>query len=436
MAKVTHRRVLFIALPIVLSNITVPLLGLVDTGVVGQLGRAEPIGAVGLGALILSSIYWVFGFLRMGVTGLVAQALGARDHPEMAALLWRGLIIGFAAGLCFIALQYPLFAAGFALSPAGGEVEDLARDYMGIRIWSAPAAIAGYAITGWLIGSERTRAVLILQLWINGVNIALDFLFVPGLGWGVGGVAWATFIAEWSGLGLGLWLCRDGLRGPCARILDRARLRHMAVVNGDILIRSVLLQGVMVSFLMWGAGFGDVNLAANQVLLQFFYVTAHGLDGFAFATETLVGQAIGARNRTALRQSLITVAQWAVGLSVLMAVGFWFAGPMVIDLLTNAPDVRDVARTLLPWVVLAPIAGVGAWILDGVFIGATATRDMRNMMIVSVLVYVVCAFGFMALWGNHGLWLALLVCLIVRGLTLALRYPALVADVSSPTDHG
>ena len=231
-APVTYRRVLAIAGPIVLSNATIPILGAVDTAVIGQLGRAAPIGAVGLGAVILTTIYWIFGFLRMGTTGLVAQARGAGDTSETGALLMRGLIIAFAAGLVFVAGQAAVFWAAFRLAPASAEVEALARSYLAIRIWGAPATIALYALTGWLIAMERTRGVLVLQLAMNGLNVVLSVTFVLELGWGVPGVAAATLIAEWAGLVLGLWLCRSAFAGnrwrDWARVLDPARLRRMA----------------------------------------------------------------------------------------------------------------------------------------------------------------------------------------------------------------
>jgi MATE family multidrug resistance protein len=280
------------------SNATVPLLGIVDTAVVGQLGDPVPIGAVGLGAIILSSVYWVFGFLRMGTVGLAAQALGARDEAEVAALLTRVLMIGFGAGLAMILLQVPIIAAALWLSPASAEVEALVRTYISIRIFSAPAAIAIYGITGWLIAQERTGAVLALQLVQNGLNIVLSVVLVLGLDFGVAGVAWATFVAEWAGLALGLWLCRRAFGVPAwrdwARVFDGAKLWRMAAVNVDILIRSLLLMAGFTSFLFFAADFGDVTLAANQVLIQFVYITAYAMDGFAFAAEALVGHAMGA----------------------------------------------------------------------------------------------------------------------------------------------
>jgi multidrug resistance protein, MATE family len=428
----THARVLRIALPIVISNATVPILGAVDTAVVGQLGQAAPIGAVGLGAIILTGLYWIFGFLRMGTTGLTSQAIGAGDRVEADALLTRALLIAFAAGGAIILLQWPLFAGAFFLAPASDEVEALARDYMAIRVWSAPALIALYGITGWLIAAERTRAVLVIQVVMNGMNIVLDLWFVLGLGWGVPGVAVATFLAEWSGFAVGLWFCRDAiLRGhwkDWPRVFDAVRLRRMAGVNGDILIRSLLLQGIFVSFLFLGAGFGDVPLAANQVLLQFLNITAYAMDGFAFGAETLVGQAMGARRRAALRRAAWLSSLWGLGTGVGLALFFALAGPAIVDVMTTAEPVREAARAYLPWVVLAPLIGAAPWMLDGIFIGATRTRDMRNMMAVSAAVYVAAVLVLMPVLGNHGLWAALIVSFVARGLTLWLRYPALEAE--------
>lgn len=425
----THGRVLKIALPIMLATVTVPILGVVDTGVVGQIPRPEPIAAVGVGAIILSAIYWIFGFLRMGTTGLTSQAAGQGNEAEVAALLTRALMIGLAGGLGIILLQPLIFRAAFALSPASEEVETLARSYMQIRIWSAPAAIAVYGITGWLIAQERGRAVLALQLWMNGVNIGLDVLFVLGLGWGVDGVAQATFLAEWSGFAMGLWLCRAAFGHPSwrdwARVFDRVRLRRMAVVNSDILIRSMLLQAVFVSFLLFGGRFGNTTLAANQVLFQFVYVTGYALDGFAFAAEALVGRAFGQGATARVRRAALLTGFWGLVLVALLALVFLTAGPSIIDTMAKDEGVRAAARSFLPWMVLAPLTGVASWMLDGVFIGATRTGDMRNMMAISTALYFAAVFALSPLMGNHGLWLALHISFIARGLTLLARYPAL-----------
>lgn len=437
----SHRRVLAIALPIVLSNATIPLLGLVDTGVVGQLGRPEPIGAVGIGAVILTSIYWVFGFLRMGTSGMVAQSHGAGDGAEVGAHLLRALAIGGGAGAVFILAQQPLFWAAFRLAPASPEVEALARDYLVVRIWGAPATIALYAITGWLIAIERTRAVLALQLVQNGLNVALDLWFVLGLDLGVGGVAAATLISEWAGLALGLALARPALAQAlagarsAAGLLARDKLARLARVNGDILIRSVLLQASFTTFLFLGAAQGDVTLAANQVLVQFLGVTAFALDGFAFAAESLVGQAVGAGRPAELRRAASLTAQWGVLGAALLGLVFWLAGGAIIDLLTTAPEVRAEARHYLVWMGAAPLIGIASWMFDGIFIGATLTREMRIAMLQSVACYALALLALPPLMGNHGLWAALMVLNAARGLTMARLYPraeAAAARAASP----
>ena len=433
---ITHRRVLSIALPIVISNATVPILGAVDTGVIGQLGGAAPIGAVGIGAIILGALYWIFGFLRMGTVGLTSQALGGGDAQEVRALFFRSIGIGVLAGMAFITFQIPIFAGAFWIAPASAEVEDLARAYMSIRVWSAPAAIAIYGLSGWLIAQERTRAVLMVQLFMNVTNIILDFWFVLGLGLGVEGVAVATLIAEWSGLGLGLYLCRQVFRGLALslwqQIVNRRRLIHMMQVNGDILIRSVLLQAGFVSFLFFGAELGDVTLAANQVLLQFVYLASYAMDGFVFAAESLVGQAMGARAVAQLRRGASVTAVWAFGSALVLAAGFWIVGPFVIDVMAKDPAVQEAARLYLPHMVAAPLLGALAWMLDGVFIGATRTQDMRNMMILSFLGYCGLVLLLLPSFGNHGLWMAMNGFFILRGVSLAFRYPALERVAAAP----
>ena len=427
--EITHRRVLNVAIPIVISNATYPILGLVDTGVVGQLGEAAPIGAVGIGAIILSGFYWMFGFLRMGTSGLVAQARGAGDAPETGAILMRGIIIGITAGLLMFLLQVPLFWGAFQIAPATAEVEGLANSYMSIRVWGAPASIALYAITGWLIAMERTRAVLLLQLWMNGLNIVLDLWFVLELDMGVEGVATATIIAEWSGLALGLWLCLAAFGGDqwrdWGRIFDRIKVRRMMVVSGDIMLRSMLLKASFMTFLFIGAGMGNITLAANQILMQFVEITAYALDGFAFAAEAMVGSALGAKNRAALRRAAILSSQWALVGAVILTLTFAVFGPAIIKLMTTAPDVRIEAKVYLWWMIIFPLIGLPSWMFDGIFIGATHTRDMRVAMLQSTVVYVAILFVLVPIMGNHGLWLSLMIFDLVRALTLWRYYPAL-----------
>jgi MATE family multidrug resistance protein len=432
MTTITHARVAKIALPVVVSNATVPLLGAVDTAVIGQLGQAAPLGAVGLGAVVLATLYWAFGFLRMSTSGLAAQAMGSGDRPEGSAVLLRALLVAVAAGLVLIAAQGLLFHAAFALAPASAEVEGLAQTYLSIRIWGAPATIALYALTGWLVGVERTRGILILQLWQNGLNIALDLWFVLGLGWGIEGVAVATLIAEVTGLMLALWLARDALtpavlRAGMARLWDRAALGRMFTASRDIMGRTILLQLSFTTFVFLGARFGDVTLAANQVLMQFLEITAYALDGFAIAAETLVGQAMGARAGADLRRSGRVCMQWGFGGAAILALAFGGLGGPIIDLMTTAPDVRIEARDYLWWLAAAPLIGVASWIYDGIFIGALQTREMLRTMLISVVLYVAALAVLIPMMGNHGLWLALMVLNVARGITMWRAYPKVLA---------
>ncbi len=426
--EISYKHLLRIAAPIVISNATVPLLGVVDVAVIGQIGLAAPLGAVGLGAVILTTLYWIFGFLRMSTSGLAAQAHGAGDLAERAAVLLRALLIGAAAGLGLILLQTPLFWAAFTIAPASEAVEGFARHYLGIRIWGAPATIMLYALTGWLIALGRTGAVLVLQVVQNGLNVALNLWFVLGLGWGVGGVATATLMAEWAGLALGLWLVRDGfgtvLRAAWARVFHASALRAMFRASRDIMGRSVLLQLSFTSFVFLGARFGDVTLAANHVLMQFLELTAYALDGFAFAAEALVGQAIGAQAWTQARRAKRIALHCGFAGAAVLAVLFAMFGGQIIALMTTAADVRAEAWLYLPWLVAAPLVGVASWILDGVFIGALLTTAMLRAMAIAVAVYASSLLLLIPLAGNHGLWAGLMLLNLLRALTLWRALPA------------
>jgi MATE family multidrug resistance protein len=319
------------------------------------------------------------------------------------------------------------------LSPASAEVESLARDYLQIRIWTAPVAIAVYAITGWLVAMERTTGVFWVQLVMNGLNILLDLWFVLGLGWGVEGVAIATVIAEISGAALGLWLCRDAFdhlewRNP-KRVFDRARLIRMGLLNVDILIRSALLMGIFSSFVFLGADFGDVTLAANEVLIQFTYIVAYAMDGFAFAAEALIARAVGRRDVQRLRTSALMCSFWGAVTCASMALFFAVGGHWLIDFMAKSAEVQADARNYLPWMIAAPIVGCASWMLDGIFIGATRGSDMRNMMIVSTAIYILAVLLLIPMFGNHGLWAALLISFAARGVTLGWRYPALERSI-------
>jgi len=434
MDQLTHRRVIRIALPVVISNATIPILGAVDTGVVGQMGEAAPIGAVGIGAIVMTSVFWLFGFLRMGTTGMTAQAIGAGDATEARSLLFRTFAIGLCLGLVLIVLQYPIIEAGIWLSQGSAEVDSLAKAYMQIRIWSAPFVVATYSIMGWLVGYERTGTVLVLQLVMNGLNIILNFIFVLGFGWGVPGVAIAIVISEITGFLLAIWLVRAAFRKPwpdLQAVFAQDKLVLLASINSDIMIRSFILMVSFMSFTMLSSRFDDVTLAANQVLIQFLHISAYGLDGFAFAAETLVGQAAGAKDRHRLRRAVYITSLWGMAVGAFVALVFALGGWPFIQLMTTSEEVRLAAWAFLPWMILAPFLGGPSWMLDGIFIGATRGRDMRNMMIVSAAIYAIALAALIPVLGNHGLWAALIIFFVARGVTLGLRYPALERDVTA-----
>ena len=431
--KITHQRVLTIAVPILISNSTIPILGAVDTAVIGQLGDPSALGAVGIGAIIITAIYWIFGFLRMGTVGLTSQAFGAKDNAEVDAMLGRCLIIGFVAGLIIILVHSIIFKFALYMSPASPEVEGFASSYMGIRIYSAPAAISLFGITGWLIALERTKSILIIQLLMNSLNVFLDILFVSYFEWEIEGVAYASLIAEWSGLIAGLYFCRDRLIAKgffyLPRVFNKIRLANMISINSDILFRSLLLEIAIISFLFIGSDFGDVALASNHILIQFLHIVSYALDGFAHAAETLVGQSVGARNRKSFRRAAILTTAWAGAMAIVFVLIFWCFGGSLIDIMTVSPDVRAETRVYLHFLAILPLIVLFAYMLDGIFIGATRTRDMRNMMFISFVGYLIVLVLFVPSLGNNGLWLGLIVLYILRAVTLAFKYPALEASI-------
>jgi len=350
---ITHRRVLAIAVPIMLSNVSTPLLGAVDTAIVGRLPDPAYIGAVALGALVFSFVFWAFGFLRMGTTGLTAQALGAGDADELRAALGRSLILGVGIGAALVALQWPIGQAAFALLEGGQQVEALARQYYDVRIWAAPATLVNYSLLVWFIGLGRAKIALLLQLVLNVTNMALDALFVLMLGLGVAGVAWGTLIAECVAAVLGLAIAarqlrRFGGRWQRSRVLERVALARTLAVNRDILIRSAALIVVFTWFVSNGARQGEVVLAANAVLMHFITVSAYFLDGIAFAAEALVGRAIGARDRAALLRTIRLTTVWAAAVAALASALLLVSGPWLVELFTVDMVTRESARLYLP----------------------------------------------------------------------------------------
>jgi MATE family multidrug resistance protein len=415
------------------SNVTTPLLGLVDTAVVGRLPEPAYIGAVALGSLIFTFLFWGLGFLRMATTGLTAQALGAGDRNEVRASLGRSLLLAVGLGLLLLLLQWPIATLAFALLEGSPGVESLARSYFTVRIWAAPATLVNYALLGWFIGLGRTRTALVLQLVLNLANMVLDVGFVLGLGWGVRGVACGTVLAEILAALVGLMfagraLAELGSSWRGAGVFEVQRLKRTLGVNGDIMIRTLALISAFAWFLAQGARAGDVVLAANSILMQFIGVAAFFLDALAFAAESLVGRAVGAGRRADLRAAARSTTEIAALLALLVVGIFALLGKPVVALLTVDEAARAAALEYLPWAVLAPLAGVWAFQLDGIFIGATRTRDMRNAMLLALGIFL-AAWWALAPFGNHGLWAAFYVHYAARTLTLLARYPRLVRSL-------
>lgn len=436
---VTHGAVLRLAGPIVLSNISTPLLGLADMVVIGRIPDPAALGAIALGATIFNFVYWGFGFLRMGTTGLTAQAMGARDGEEVSANLGRALIVAAVIGFCLIAFQWPIAFIAFALLKGSAEVQAMAHDFFAIRIWSAPFTLANFALLGWFIGRQRANTALVLQVFMNGLNIVLNVTFVAGLGWAVKGVAAGTLIAEIAAACLGAALAWRDLKGiggagrwARARLLDPVRLARMIAVNRDIMLRTFCLIFAFAFFTAQGARAGDVTLAANAVLGQFIALAAFLLDAFCSATEALVGEAVGARNRRTLERAVWLASIWAGGVALALSVFTYLAGPLLIDALTASPEVRLAARIYLPWAALIPIVAVWCFLLDGIFIGATRTAEMRNAMAVALPIFLIAWWFLAASYGNHGLWAALTIFYFARAATLLPFYGAVRRVTLSP----
>ncbi len=431
--EITLARVGGIALPVVLSNATVPLQGAIDTAIVGNLGEAHLIAAVGIGATVISLMFGGLNFLQIGCSGLTAQALGAGRPERVLNTLLRTFFIAGVIAALLVLLKVPLRNLGLALFEGSEAAEAEAATYIDIRLWAAPAELGILTLVGWFAGQEMTRRLFEMQLVTSVANIALNVLLVFGLGMEVDGVALGTAIAVWTGFGYGLWrvmerrraIAPPGWFADWGRILSREELVRVMSLNRDIFIRTILLIGSITWMARLGSLQGDVILAANSVLMQFLHVATNALDGFAMAAETLVGQALGARSRARLRRAVVVSTVAAFGLAAAFSlIATLGAGP-VIRLLTNVEEVRAAALTYYGWATMAPLAGVLAFQLDGVFVGATEARRMRNAMVLSAAVYFPASWLMAEHWGNHGIWAALIGLYALRAATLAVAYPAL-----------
>lgn len=423
-----HLRVWRLAWPIVLSNVTVPLVGAVDTAIVGHLDGAHLIGGVALGTLIFNYIYWGVGFLRMGTTGIVAQARGAGDAAGARDALIRALVLAVGFGLLCLLLRRLAADFAFTLLSGSPEVEDAARRYFLVRVWAAPAAMCNIAILGCLFGLQAMRSGLLHQFAINLTNIALSLWFVLGLGWGLEGVAQATVAGQYAGLAVGVVLVLRALPPSAVpvrirAVLDRGPLKAMMAVNADIFIRTVCVLTATAFLMNASARLGDAVLAANAVLLVFHTIVAYGLDAYAHAAEALVGEAVGARSRDRLRAAVRYSSLWAVALAAMFSVALFGLGGVLIDLLTDIESVRLEARAYLPWAAALSVISVASFQLDGIFIGATRSAEMRNAMIVSLAGFMLIGSWLAGALENHGLWLAYAIFMVLRAVTLAAYYP-------------
>ena len=433
-----YRRVIGLAWPFILANAAVPLLGLVDTAVIGNLGSAQDLGAIAFGALIFSFVYWGFGFLRMGTTGFVAQAAGASDFLEVRAVLGRSLLLAVGLGCLLIVLQLPVQWLAFSFLSGSNDVEQMAALYFSIRIWGAPATLIGFVGTGFLVGIGRSKILLGLQLFLNGLNILLDILLAGVLGLGAAGIALGTVISEWCAVLLGAVLLHRVLLEmspagesfwPLGKILDQKKLAQSLAANLDIMIRTLLLVFSFAFFTNQGARFGDIALAANHILLQIISFSAFFLDGFAFAAEGLVGRAFGAGDSLQFMNAVRRTSVLAAISAVVLASIVLLSGADLISALTDLPAVRLAASNLTYLAAIYILLSVAAFQLDGIFIGASCTRQMCCGAIQSVLFFLLFCWMLVPRFGIPGLWWAMILYVVVRAVVLFRYFPQMLSKL-------
>lgn len=430
LSQLTRRHVLALAWPIVLAQAATATTGVVDTAAMGRFGSAVDLAAVSIAAVSFSFIYWTFGFLRMSTTGLTAQAQGSGDTMERRAVLLRAGVIGLVLGVALVVLFPLIRSIALAAFEADPTAEARSTGYFNARIWGAPAALVGFAINGWLIGTGRTRALLVLQVILNGVNAILDAWFVAGLRLGPAGIGAGTAIAEWIALGVGLWIVRAELR-PVANLFDRTRMMALLAANRDIMIRTLALLFSFAWFVNSGAKAGTAELAGNEVLLQFITVAAFVLDAFAFVAEKEVGEAFGARDPLRLKRAVRLTTEFALGSGVAFSVLYLIGGSVVIGAVVADPAARAAALTFLPFCAVVPILGMPAWQLDGIFLGTTRGRALRTAGVAAAVLYVATDLLLAPRFGNAGVWAAFLMMYVYRAAGLAAFWPGLVRDAAS-----
>ena len=416
-----NKRILGLAVPSIISNITVPLLGLVDVSIVGHLGSATYIGAIAVGGMLFSMIYWIFGFLRMGTSGLTAQAYGRRDLAEVILLFVRSLGIAFGLALLLILLQYPILKVAFTLIDATPTIKELASLYFRICIWGAPAVLGLYSFAGWFVGIQNSRFPMYIAITQNVVNIAASLFFVFIWNRGVAGVAMGTLVAQYAGLLMASLLWYGYYRRLWQKLnrqmlTDYEAMRSFFILNRDIFFRTLCLVAVTTYFTSRGAEQGDIILAVNTLMMQLFTLYSYIMDGFAYAGEALTGRYVGAHNQADLRRMIRTLFAWGVGLALAFTLLYGIGGSSFLSLLTNEQEVLNASSDYFYWVLAIPLAGMAAFLWDGIYIGATASRQMLYSMLVASVSFFILQRIFQQQMGNHALWMAFIAYLFLRGL--------------------
>lgn len=423
----TNKNIWRIAAPMILSNISVPLLGMVDTGVTGHLENAAYLGAVAVGSTIFGFLYTGVNFLRMGTTGIAAQQFGANDFDGLRVSLGQALIVALTIAAILLVLHVPIGAAAISLIGPDPAVAEFADQYFSIRIWSAPATLANFALLGWFLGLQNARVPLIVVLVINVTNIVLDLVLVVVVGMKVDGVAIASVIAEFTGLAVGLGfvvreLNRHSGRWVISKLTTLREYTAFFGINAHLFVRTMALVFTLTFITAQGARQGGLILAANAILMNFQNLLSFALDGFAHAAEALVGKAVGEKDRAALQRSVVLALRWSLIVAVGFSVLFWLAGPTLIAILTDLPDIRTTTLRYLPWLILSPLVAVWSYLYDGVFVGATLAREMRNIMLISAFVIFIPAWYVLQFLGNDGLWLSFMLFLASRGIGMHIYY--------------
>ncbi len=427
----TRTKVFALALPIIGAQAATATTGVVDTLIMGRYGTKVDLAAVAIGAIAYGFIYWGFGFLRMSTTGLTAQAGGRGQHAEMRAILWRSLLLALGLSVCVLALSPLLKLGSFALFAGTSEVETLAGGYYTARMWGAPAYMMTLGITGWMLGTGRTGQLFILQVILNGLNVILDWYFVTQLGWGPTGIGAGTAIAEWTAFLIGLAMIARHLKNP-ARLIDRQRLVALFGANRDIMIRTFALIVAFAWFVRSGTLISTAITAGNEVLMQFITVSAFILDGFAFVAEKEAGEAYGARDPKRLTRAMRLTSEFALGMSLVISLMFFFLGPIVLNAFIADVEARDAALAYLPYCAIAPLIAAPAFQLDGMFMGTTQGKALRNAGVGILIVYIALDLALRPWLGNTGVWLAMLGWYALRSVALGLYVPGVFKDLSQP----